>query len=131
VSYPFAYRQRVRFGETDLQRVVYYANYLVYAEVGRFAYLRELAIGAGLLALTPISPFRPRRWRGALLPRTATVAIEVLGQPSRPVSAAADFTEIRHVARVTIREDHALKATLMFDPEHALEERIIREQFQP
>lgn len=90
-----------------------------------------IPIGAGLLALTPISPFRPRRWRGALLPHTAVVEIEVLNADERRVSATADFTEIRHVARVTVREDHSLSATLLFDPEHALEERIVREQFQP
>jgi len=90
-----------------------------------------IPIGAGLLALTPISPFRPRRWRGALLPRTASILIEVLDAAERRVSATADFTEIRHVARVTVREDQSLAATLLFDPEHGLEERIIREQFQP
>ena len=90
-----------------------------------------IPIGAGLLALTPISPFRPRRWRGALLPRAASVLIEVLDPGERQVSASADFTEIRHVTRVTVREDQTLAATLLFDPEHALEERIIREQFQP
>ncbi|MBM3566263.1 MAG: NAD kinase, partial [Alphaproteobacteria bacterium] len=90
-----------------------------------------IPLGAGLLALTPISPFRPRRWRGALLPRAATVAFEVLDAGERTVSAAADFTEIRNVARVSVREDRGLSVTLLFDPEHALEERIIREQFQP
>jgi len=90
-----------------------------------------IPIGAGLLALTPISPFRPRRWRGALLPRTATVLIEVLNADERQVSASADFTEIRRVARVTVCEDRTISSTLLFDPEHALEERIIREQFQP
>ena len=95
------------------------------------AYGPVLPIGAGLLALTPISPFRPRRWRGALLPHTASVLIEVLNPDERQVSASADFTEIRRVARVTVREDHTISSTLLFDPEHALEERIIREQFQP
>ncbi|MEK7819697.1 MAG: NAD kinase [Pseudomonadota bacterium] len=90
-----------------------------------------IPIGADLLALTPISPFRPRRWRGALLPRTATVEFEVLDADERTVSAAADFTEIRNVVRVTVREDRSRTAVLLFDPEHALEERIIREQFQP
>jgi NAD+ kinase len=90
-----------------------------------------IPIGAGLLALTPISPFRPRRWRGALLPHIATVLIEVLDAANRQVSASADFTEIRRVVQVAVREDHTISATLLFDPEHALEERIIREQFQP
>ncbi len=88
-------------------------------------------IGAPLLALTPISAFRPRRWRGALLPHGARVGIEVLNPAKRPVSATADFTEVRDVRRVEIRErsDTALK--LLFDPEHNLEERILIEQFMP
>ena len=90
-----------------------------------------IPIGAEMLALTPISPFRPRRWRGALLPRAANVEFEVLDAAERTVSAAADFTEIRNVVRVAVREDRSLAVTLLFDPEHALEERIVREQFQP
>ncbi len=88
-------------------------------------------IGAPLLALTPISAFRPRHWRGALLPNTTRVVIEVLDPGKRPVSATADSTEIRDVARVEVREDPATSLHLLFDPEHALEERIIKEQFQP
>jgi NAD+ kinase len=90
-----------------------------------------IPVGAGLLALTPISVFRPRRWRGALLPRAATVVFDVLEADKRPVSAVADFTEIRDVAHVTVREDDAVSLTLLFDPEHNLEERIIVEQFVP
>jgi NAD+ kinase len=88
-------------------------------------------MGAPLLALTPISAFRPRRWRGALLPNTTRVVIEVLDPAKRPVSATADFTEIRDVVRVEVREDASVALHLLFDPEHALEERIIKEQFQP
>ncbi len=88
-------------------------------------------IGAPLLALTPISAFRPRRWRGALLPNAAEVAIEVLEAGKRPVSASADFTEVREVARVRVREDASISLHLLFDPEHNLEERIIKEQFVP
>jgi NAD+ kinase len=88
-------------------------------------------MGAPLLALTPISVFRPRSWRGALLPNTTRVVIEVLDPSKRPVSATADFTEVRDVARVEVREDAATSLHLLFDPEHALEERIIKEQFQP
>jgi NAD+ kinase len=88
-------------------------------------------MGAPLLALTPISAFRPRSWRGALLPNTTRVLIEVLDPDKRPVSATADFTEVRDVARVEVREDAATSLHLLFDPEHALEERIIKEQFQP
>ena len=90
-----------------------------------------IPVGAGLLALTPISAFRPRRWRGALLPRSATVVFDILEADKRPVSAVADFTEIRDVAEVTVREDDTVSLALLFDPEHNLEERIIVEQFVP
>lgn len=88
-----------------------------------------LPIGAQLLALTPISPFRPRRWRGALLRHDAHVAIEVQSPDRRPVSAAADNQEVRDVARVEVSEDRSRHLTLLFDPGHALDERILREQF--
>ena len=88
-------------------------------------------IGAQLLALTPISAFRPRRWRGALLPDTATVSIEILDPAKRPVSAAADSTEVRDVAKVIVRQAADMTLSLLFDPEHNLEERILREQFLP
>ena len=88
-------------------------------------------IGAQLLALTPISVFRPRRWRGALLPSRAEVIFEVHQAAKRPVSATADFTEVRDVKRVAVREDQSVDLNLLFDPEHNLEERIIKEQFQP
>ncbi len=90
-----------------------------------------IPLGAGLLALTPISAFRPRRWRGALLPHRATVRFEVLEADKRPVSAAADHTEIRNVAAVDVREDRSDPLTLLFDPEHNLEERVLKEQFAP
>jgi len=90
-----------------------------------------IPLGANLLALTPISPFRPRRWRGALLPSHSRFAIQVLDPAKRPVSAVADFTEIRDVASVEIWEDRTLSLRLLFDPEHNLEERILKEQFVP
>jgi len=90
-----------------------------------------LPIGSGLLALTPVSAFRPRRWRSALLPHKARVSVEVLEQKKRPVSAVAEFTEIRDVASVDVREDRSISIDLLFDPEHNLEERIIAEQFLP
>jgi NAD+ kinase len=90
-----------------------------------------MPIGAQLLALTPISAFRPRSWRGALLPNTARVTVEVLMPDKRPVSATADFTEVRDVTRVEIHEDRSISLHLLFDPEHNLEQRIIQEQFQP
>jgi NAD+ kinase len=88
-----------------------------------------LPINSRLLALTPISSFRPRRWRGALLPHRAQVRIEVLEADRRSVSAAADNAEIRDVLAVTIREDTGAAIPLLFDAGHALDERILREQF--
>lgn len=88
-----------------------------------------LPINSRLLALTPISPFRPRRWRGALLPHRAVVRIEVLESDRRPVSATADNVETRDITAVEIREDTPSALTLLFDPGHALDERIVREQF--
>jgi NAD+ kinase len=88
-----------------------------------------LPINSRLLALTPISAFRPRRWRGALLPHRAVVRIEVIEGVHRPVSATADNLETRDVRAVDIREDSAAALTLLFDPGHALDERIVREQF--
>jgi NAD+ kinase len=88
-----------------------------------------IPIHAPLLALTPISPFRPRRWRGALLPDTATVTIEVLEADKRPVAAVADHDEVRSVRRVDIAMDHQTTMHIMFDPGHSLDERILREQF--
>ena len=89
-----------------------------------------LPINAPLLALTPISPFRPRRWRGALLPNEASVHVQVLEADKRPVSAVADHTEFRHVAEVTIEEEAGIDLLMMFDPGHALDERILAEQFR-
>jgi NAD+ kinase len=88
-----------------------------------------LPINAPLLAMTPISPFRPRRWRGALLPNTAFVVIEVLEGDKRPVAAVADHDEARDVRRVEILSDKTISMRMLFDPGHSLEERILREQF--
>jgi NAD+ kinase len=88
-------------------------------------------IGGQLLALTPISAFRPRRWRGALLPNKARVTFDILEPGKRPVSATADYTELRDVARVEVREDPSVSLHLLFDPEHNLEQRILQEQFLP
>lgn len=86
-------------------------------------------LGANLLPLTPISAFRPRRWRGALLPSDAEVVFEVLEHDKRPVAAVADYTEVRDVRRVEVREDRSVSLTLLFDPDHGLSERILAEQF--
>ena len=88
-----------------------------------------LPINAALLALTPISAFRPRRWRGALLPNTAYVTIEVLEGEKRPVAAVADHDEVRDVRRVEVLSDKTISMRMLFDPGHSLEERILREQF--
>ena len=88
-----------------------------------------IPIGASLLALTPISPFRPRRWRGALLPDRAQVTIEVCEAAKRPVAAVADHDEVRSVRSVEISMDHSVAMHMLFDPGHSLDERILREQF--
>jgi NAD+ kinase len=88
-----------------------------------------LPLQARMLALTPISPFRPRRWSGAILPDDTAVCLTILEAQNRPVSAVADQTEVRDVAKVEIRLDRERSLTLLFDPEHALDERIAMEQF--
>ncbi len=88
-----------------------------------------LPIGADILALTAMAAFRPRRWRGALLPMDAKITFEVLQYGKRPVNAVADSTEVRNVKRVDITSEPGISHTLLFDPGHGLEERLIREQF--
>jgi NAD+ kinase len=88
-----------------------------------------IPLDAGLLALTPINAFRPRRWRGALLPSTAEVLFEVLEADKRPTAAVADFTEVRDVISVAVGEDRSTSITVLFDPDRVLSERIIAEQF--
>ena len=88
-----------------------------------------LPLGSQVVALTPIAAFRPRRWRGALLRSDTEVRIEVLDGHKRPVSATADSHEVRDVAEITVRESRERTVTLLFDPEHNLEERILNEQF--
>ena len=89
-----------------------------------------LPINAPLLALTPISAFRPRRWRGALLPNAAKLKFDVLEPDKRPVSAVADHTETRSVTRVEVAQATDISVNLMFDPGHSLDERILSEQFR-
>jgi len=88
-----------------------------------------LPIDAALLALTPISAFRPRRWHGALLPRRAKVRFEILEAEKRPVSAVADDFEVRDVTAVDVAEDRSISMTMLFDAGHSLDERILAEQF--
>lgn len=88
-----------------------------------------IPLSANVLALTPISAFRPRRWRGALLPYNLRVKIDIHNPEKRPVSATADSTEIRNVQSVEIKQSDSTGCTLLFDPDHNLEERILKEQF--
>ena len=89
-----------------------------------------LPLEAPLLALTPVSPFRPRRWRGALIPNTSEVVIDVLDVDKRPVNAVADHTEIKSVRRVKVHQDAKSKGIILFDRDHSWDERILAEQFQ-
>ena len=88
-----------------------------------------LPIDAALLAMTPLSAFRPRRWRGALLPHHAKIRFEVLEPDKRPVSATADSVEVRDVSRVDVAEDRTISMTMLYDAGHSLDERILAEQF--
>lgn len=89
-----------------------------------------LPINSPLLALTPISPFRPRRWRGAIVPHQARITIESLEAEKRPVAAVADQFEVRNIKKVEIAEDRKRSARLLFDPGHSLAERVLAEQFR-
>jgi NAD+ kinase len=89
-----------------------------------------LPLEAPLLALTPVSPFRPRRWRGALLPNHVTVEIEILEPEKRPVNAVADYTEVKSVTSVRVAESENSTAIILSDPDHSWSERILTEQFQ-
>lgn len=88
-----------------------------------------IPINAPLIALTPISPFRPRQWRGALLPDDMNISIKICDPEKRPVSAVADHQEVRNITKIKIKQDKQQFATMLFDAKHGLEERILREQF--
>ncbi|MCF8475210.1 MAG: NAD kinase [Emcibacter sp.] len=88
-----------------------------------------IPIKAEIMALTPISAFRPRRWRGALLPQNSNVTFEIIDPKKRPVSAVADTTEVRNITKVDIKQDRSIKINLLFDGDHTLEERTLNEQF--
>lgn len=88
-----------------------------------------IPLGSNLLALTPVSPFRPRRWRGALLPSSAVVELTNLDPEKRPLGASADFHEVRDVVSLTVREERSKACHILFDPGHSLEQRILGEQF--
>ncbi len=109
---------------------------LVSTPVGSTAYNLSaggpiLPLDANLLPITPISPFRPRRWSGALVRNACEIRLEVLDAAERPVSATADAKEVRNVCNVIIKEERSVSKTLLFDPDNPLEERIIQEQFAP
>jgi len=88
-----------------------------------------IPIGSNVLALTPLNPFRPRRWTGALLPQTAIVEFDILDHENRPVSVSADFDEVKFPITVQVQEDRTQSVKVLFDEGHSLEERIIQEQF--
>ena len=129
-----AARLRILIDESERMAELVADGVMVATPAGSTAYNLSaqgpiLPINAALLALTPISPFRPRRWRGALLPNTAVVVFEVLESDKRPVAAVADHDEARHVKRVEVVTDRSISMQMLFDPGHSLEERILREQF--
>jgi len=132
-SYQAAKLQISVDGKVRLQELIS-DGVLVATPVGSTAYNLSahgpiLPLNAPLLALTPLSPFRPRRWRGALLPEWAVIQVDVLEADKRPVSAVADHFEVRSVARVAIRMDMTSSIVMLFDPGHSLDERILAEQF--
>lgn len=129
-----AARLRILIDESERMAELVADGVMVATPAGSTAYNLSaqgpiLPINAALLALTPISPFRPRRWRGALLPNTAFVVFEVLESDKRPVAAVADHDEARNVKRVEVVTDRTIAMQMLFDPGHSLEERILREQF--
>jgi NAD+ kinase len=129
-----ATRLRIRVDDQERMAELVADGVLVSTPAGSTAYNLSaqgpiIPITAPLLALTPISPFRPRRWRGALLPDSAHVTIDVLEADKRPVAAVADHDEVRSVHCVQVAMDRKLSMNMLFDPGHSLDERILREQF--
>ncbi len=126
----------IRVAVDDVERLEKYIGdgLIVSTAAGSTAYNLSahgpiIPLGSNLLALTPVSPFRPRRWKGALLPHTSVITMENLDPQKRPLVTTADFRDILNVVSVTVREDKSHKVQMLFDKDHSLEERIIREQF--
>jgi NAD+ kinase len=128
---------KIKIFINDQERINYLAadGALVATPAGSTAYNLSaggpiIPFGSEILALTPISPFRPRNWNGALLPANSKIKFEIINPKSRPVSATADFSEVKNVKEVLISQDRSKAFTILFDPNHSLEERILREQFR-
>jgi len=126
----------IRVSVDDVERLEKYIGdgLIVSTAAGSTAYNLSahgpiIPLGSNLLALTPVSPFRPRRWKGALLPHTAVITMKNLDPDKRPLVTTADFRDVLNVVSVTVREDPSHHVQLLFDKDHSLEERIIREQF--
>ncbi len=126
----------IRVAVDDVERLEKYIGdgLIVSTAAGSTAYNLSahgpiIPLGSNLLALTPVSPFRPRRWKGALLPHTSVITMENLDPQKRPLVTTADFRDILNVVSVTVREDKSHQVQMLFDKDHSLEERIIREQF--
>ena len=126
----------IRVSVDDVERLENYIGdgLIVSTPAGSTAYNLSahgpiIPLGSNLLALTPVSPFRPRRWKGALLPHTCTITMVNLDPEKRPLVTSADFRDILNVVTVTMREDHSHSVQMLFDKDHSLEERILREQF--
>lgn len=133
-SYQAASLKIVIDGKMRLERLIG-DGVLVATPAGSTAYNLSahgpiLPLDAPLLALTPLSPFRPRRWRGALIPSNSEIEIEVNSPDKRPVNAVADHFEVKSVVRVLVREDPDSTGIILFDPDHSWDERILAEQFQ-
>lgn len=130
----YAAKMSIEIDSTERMKELVCDGLIVSTPAGSTAYNLSahgpiIPLSANILAITPISPFRPRRWRGALIPGESAISIKIHSHNKRPVGVAADFMEIRDVLSVEVKESHNITRTLLFDPDHGLEERILKEQF--